>query len=83
MKCSEALELLGDHVNDTLARRDVWRLRLHLLICRHCRQYLSAYRLAIRAGKSAFAAEIEAPNPEVPEALVQSILDATRREGAH
>jgi len=75
--CQQALELFGDLVDDGLGRGDRYRVRLHLLICRHCRRYLSSYRATIRAEKLVFrAAEMAAVEEEIPESQVASILNA-------
>ncbi len=79
MKCRHALELVGDLVDNDLVRRDRWRLRLHLLLCRYCRRYLASYRAAIRAGKAAFTS-VEGPeaDEEIPGEQIAAILKAVR-----
>lgn len=82
MKCQEALELIGDLVDDDLDRQSgVW-VRLHLLICRHCRRYLASYRATIRAEKNAFL-PLDEPDSgeeieEIPDEQVAAILKAVR-----
>jgi anti-sigma factor RsiW len=78
--CQHALELMGDLVDDDLDRRRRLRLRLHLLLCRHCRRYLSSYRATVRAAKGAYRS-IEAPgaNEEIPDQQVAAILKELRR----
>ena len=80
MRCQDALERFGDLVDNDLVRRDRWRLRLHLLICRHCRRYLASYRAAIRAGKAALHA-LEGPqaDEEIPDDQIAAILEAVRK----
>jgi anti-sigma factor RsiW len=80
VKCQQALELLGDLVDNDLVRRDRLRLRLHLLLCRHCRRYLASYRATIRAEKAAFRG-LEGPeaDEEVPDDQIAAILEAVRR----
>ncbi|HEY3963528.1 MAG TPA: zf-HC2 domain-containing protein [Planctomycetaceae bacterium] len=77
MNCREALEQFGDLVDDDL---DGWhriRLQLHLLICRHCRRYLSSYRATIQATQGAFrAAEEPVADERLPDEQVASILKA-------
>jgi hypothetical protein len=75
--CRQALELMGELVDNDLDRRHRLRVRLHLLICRHCRRYLSSYRMTLRAGKSAFRAR-EGVEDEIPDAQVAAILEAVR-----
>ncbi len=80
MTCQQALDLMGDLVDYDLERRSRLRLRLHLLICRHCRRYLSSYRASLRAGKNAFRI-LEGPDAseEIPDEQVAAILKAVRR----
>jgi len=77
VKCSDALELLDDHVDENLSWAARWRLRVHLWICRHCRKYLSSYRTTVRAGQAALR-ESDDDSAVVPDGLVQSIVSAAR-----
>ena len=80
VKCQQALELFGEFVDDELARNNRLRLRLHLLICRHCRRYLSSYRATIQAEKGAFRArEGSGADEEIPDEQVAAILNAVRQ----
>jgi hypothetical protein len=40
LKCREAAELLSAAQEEPLGWGDRWAVRLHLLICGHCRRYL-------------------------------------------
>lgn len=73
MTCQEALELLGGLVEHDLGAGDTARLRLHLAICRACRDYLDSYRTAVAAGKRAFD-ELPGADVRLPEVLVDQIL---------
>ncbi len=79
MTCQQALELMGDLIDDDLDRRRRLLVRLHVLICRHCRRYLASYRATIRAGKEAFP-PLDRPNgdEEIPDEQVAAILKAVR-----
>jgi len=78
--CQKALELMGDLVDDDLDRKHRLRVRLHLLICRHCRRYLSSYRTAHRAGTIALRAPTTADaSEEIPDEQVAAILAAVRQ----
>lgn len=77
MKCQQALELLGDLMDDELGRRQRLSLQLHLLICRHCRHYLASYRHTLRAAKAAFRS-VDLDDQEIPEEQVAAILEAVR-----
>jgi hypothetical protein len=77
VKCEQALQLIGELDHDDLGRR--YRLRLHLLICRHCRRYLSSYRATIQAAKDAFRAHAGPDaDEEIPDDQVAAILKAAR-----
>ncbi len=73
MKCQQALEMIGELVDNDLLRPH--RLRLHLLICCYCRRYLASYRATIEAEKSAFRplagsdADEDIPDEQVAEIL--------------
>jgi hypothetical protein len=54
-------------------------LRLHLLICRHCRGYVSSYRATIQAAKHAFRVSAgPGADEEIPDDQVAAILKAVR-----
>jgi hypothetical protein len=80
VNCQEALELMGDHVDETLGVWDRWRLRIHLVVCRACRRYLASYRAAIRLAKSVGFENANIRDDPISDAHVASILKATRRQ---
>jgi RNA polymerase sigma-70 factor (ECF subfamily) len=53
--------------------------RLHLLLCRECRDYLMSYTRAIELGKAVFRHPDEPVPEEVPDDLVRAILAARER----
>ena len=79
MNCQQALERVGDLVDDDLSRGDrVW-LQLHLLLCRQCRRYSETYRATIRAAKTAYAVSEPASAEFVmSESRIAAILAAVR-----
>ena len=80
MTCQKALELMGNLVDDDLDRQHRLRVWLHLLICRHCRRYLSSYRTAHRAGTIALRSLATADaSEEIPDEQVAAILGTLRR----
>lgn len=77
MTCEQTLDRFGDFVDDELARRERIGVRLHLLICTHCRRYFASYRTTIRAEKQAFSTEQEAPDANtISDNRVKAILKA-------
>jgi hypothetical protein len=79
VNCREALELMGEYVDGDPGLWNRWRLRLHLWICRICRRYLSSYRATIRIAKSTRDGRADSVDDEIPDSLIASILEATRR----
>jgi Putative zinc-finger len=79
VKCREATEIFGDHFEGTLRPLQRWRLRLHLWICHHCRNYLFSYTTTVRAEKAAHREVPESSAAEAPEALVKLIASAAKQ----
>ena len=77
LTCRELVTFLDAYVADELphARRD--EFDGHLATCADCRAYLASYRSAIELGRAAVRTE---EIVEVPDALVDSILDALERD---
>lgn len=65
--CRQAVELMTDYLEDTLARADRQRLEAHLAACPHCSEYLAQMRVAIAA---AGRVEPESLPPEAVDDLV-------------
>lgn len=81
MTCQEALDLLGGLVEHDLGAGDVARLRLHLAICRACRDYLDSYRTSIAAGKQAFGG-LTGADVRLPDELIEQILRQVGQQAA-
>lgn len=80
MKCHEAIDLLGDLVDDDLpSGLRVW-LNLHLLLCRHCRNYLASYRSTVHIGRDAFSSDEHGGEEEIPDEQIAAILKAVRSQ---
>jgi hypothetical protein len=78
MTCREAIDQLDALTDERPGRRGLWRLRLHLWICRNCRRYLSSYRTTLRVEKRSFDETYDPAAAAPPEALVAAILAAAR-----
>jgi hypothetical protein len=76
VNCREVVEALGDHVEGTLPPLQRWRLRIHLWICQHCRNYLSSYKTTLRAEK---AAHSDGQSEAAPDTLVKLIVSAAAK----
>lgn len=46
--CKQIIELASSHLETPLPRWQRWQLKLHLLICRHCRRYMKQLRFLQR-----------------------------------
>jgi anti-sigma factor RsiW len=51
----------------------------HLTECGDCHTYLAQYKATVAAGRDAFADEDALVPNDVPEELIQAILDARKR----
>jgi anti-sigma factor RsiW len=47
LKCRDVLGLGSVYVDDALPTAELWQVRMHLLICSHCRAYVQKLRLTI------------------------------------
>lgn len=74
--CQEFEAFMLDYLEGILPARQRFIFEFHLRVCRECRDYLAAYRRSVEVSKQAFA-DGDAPVPsDVPEDLIQAILDA-------
>jgi hypothetical protein len=78
MTCRDVVEFLDRFCEGELTPLERMRFRFHLSLCRNCRRYLSTYRKTIRLSKEAFGDLNQPPPVEIPEGLVQAILEAKR-----
>jgi anti-sigma factor RsiW len=71
MSCRDAIELLADYLERTLAPAVLDELERHLIGCEPCRAYLATYRKTRALG--AHAARVEMPD-EMKARLRQFLL---------
>ena len=79
MTCREFADFIGDYFEGELesdVRHDFER---HLRVCSNCRKYLAGYEQTVKLGQVAFLDAEAAVPDEVPEELVEAILNARRR----
>jgi hypothetical protein len=74
MTCREVTDILDRYIAGDLPRRQHLFLKLHLMMCRNCRNYLRTYRQTIRAAKTLVLNPDDPPPADMPEELVQAIL---------
>ncbi|MGH9462512.1 MAG: anti-sigma factor family protein [Vicinamibacteria bacterium] len=78
--CREFIEFLMDYISGELPEDQRSKLVEHLAVCPSCVAYMNTYLETVELGREAFS-DIDAPLPEdVPEALVQAILDARKAD---
>jgi anti-sigma factor RsiW len=80
MTCEELIGVLTDYVAGSLDSSAQGVLEAHLGDCPECLEYLRSYRETIRLARATAA---EDAVDEMPAALVEAILAATRRRGGH
>ncbi len=49
LKCRDVTAMASDYLDQNLTARERWRVRLHLLICIHCRRFYDQLRRVIAA----------------------------------
>lgn len=70
MTCQEAIAILSDYLEATLARLDLEQLEAHLADCAPCRAYLATYRRTIDVGGAAGRVEM----PDEMKARLRAFL---------
>lgn len=76
--CMEFEEFLIDYMEGELPAGQRRVFELHMKVCRECRDYMAAYKRTIEVSGRAFEDQTAAVPSEVPEDLVQAILEARR-----
>ncbi len=77
LRCHEVTHLVA---SDEIARLGLWKrveLRLHLLMCRHCRHYVQQLQRIREAARRLWAEE---PDPAAEAALREKVLAALQPE---
>lgn len=78
LTCREFADFLWKYREGELPADQRLRFDAHLSVCPPCVAYLHTYEQAVRLGKRSFDA-LDEPVPEVPEDLVQAVLEARDR----
>ncbi len=82
MTCKELIGFLMDYADGELPPAEQRRFERHLGLCPDCAAYVASYRETVRLGKLICQpGEDELPT-DIPEDLVQAILEARRAEGS-
>ncbi len=77
MNCRECTEFILRYLEGDLPPDEQASFERHMGHCPPCLRYLEQYKLTVRAGKVA-CAEVAALAAEVPEELIQAILDSRK-----
>ena len=76
MTCRQFEDFILAYLEGELPERQRFVFKLHLKVCRECRDYLAAYRCTIEISKRAFEEPDQQVSDDVPEDLVKAILAA-------
>ena len=81
LSCGECTDFLGDYFDEEL-EHDVRRVfEEHLELCPGCVHYLDGYKKTVEMGQAVCGEEADGPMGEVPEELVEAILQARAQQG--
>lgn len=78
MTCRQLIDFIDSYLEGELPRMTAASFRFHLLLCGHCRQYLSTYRNTIEAARLSMTPNAPVPD-RVPEALVKAIEESLKK----
>lgn len=78
MTCREFADFIMDYVSGELPSESRAQFEHHLSLCTNCRKYLTSYEETVKLGKRAFDDDGSPLPADVPEELVQAILEARR-----
>jgi anti-sigma factor RsiW len=79
MSCRDVAALANDHVDGRLSRGQRLGVRLHLMMCRHCRRALRQLRATIAVVRS-LGARVEPAASPAPAPGEDALLAMFRRE---
>jgi anti-sigma factor RsiW len=76
--CREFADFMADYLTGELSETIRSAFDHHLALCPNCQRYLTGYRETVTLGKAAFADDDATVPPQVPQELVQAILNARK-----
>jgi anti-sigma factor RsiW len=79
MTCQEFIEFLWKYLDRKLPPEQRFTFDAHMAVCPDCVNYLQNYRETVRLGQETLGACCDPVPPDVPEDLIQAILDARRQ----
>jgi anti-sigma factor RsiW len=74
--CLEFENFMQNYLDDTLPIKQRRLFEWHMRLCKECRDYLAAYKRAIELGQATLGSANDLVPTDVPEDLIQAILDA-------
>ena len=77
--CREVVDFLDEYLSGQLEGARLEEFEYHLSSCPPCINYMESYRRAVLLGRQALRRSEDAPPAEVPDRLVEAILEARRR----
>ncbi len=78
LTCREMDDFMVDYLDGALPPGTRIRFDLHLRLCSGCREYVRGYRKSIELTQRVFEQDDAEVPAEVPDELVEAILDARR-----
>lgn len=78
LACGEVITFLFEYLDEGVPAQRRLEFDRHLAICPSCQNYVDSYRETLRLVQRSAALD-EAEIPEVPQELVDAILEAERR----
>lgn len=80
MSCRDVAALANDHVDGLLTRRQRLGVRLHLMMCKHCRRAIRQLRATLALVRS-LASNVEAPPAPAHEGALVELFRRERGRG--
>jgi len=78
LTCKEFDAFILDYAEGNLPASQQLRFKIHLRLCRECRQFVTAYLSTVKLSRASFATEHDGLPNEAPEKLVRAIIDLKR-----
>ena len=75
LTCRQLIEFLDDYIEGKLPPTRAAAFKVHLMLCRDCRQYLETYRRTIEISKKAMHSDDPVP-AAVPPELIKAIRES-------
>jgi predicted anti-sigma-YlaC factor YlaD len=74
LTCRQLIDFLDDYIEGKLPPMRAAAFKVHLMLCRDCRQYLDTYRHTIEISKQVMQSDQPVP-ADVPPELIKAIRE--------